>query len=113
MWPAIRGTPSRRAAPSPGRSAMRRCCWTCSVDLTSETRCAWTPDLGFAAVEAHVAAIAEQAAHAFTDLGCDLDAAHPGFGDTSGLAEQFGAAMYAVMLGPRLPDWEDRMDPVL
>ena len=76
-------------------------------------RVAWSPDLGYAAVDARVAAIAGAATRAFADLGCDLDEAHPGFADPVEVEDGFGGAMYAALLGPRLAEWADRMDPRL
>ncbi len=45
-------------------------------------RVAWSPDLGYAAVEPEIARIAAAAAARFaTDLGCTVEEAHPGFPD--------------------------------
>jgi Asp-tRNA(Asn)/Glu-tRNA(Gln) amidotransferase A subunit family amidase len=76
-------------------------------------RVAWSVDLGYAAVDPRVAAIVEEAARAFVDLGCDLDEAHPGFPDPIDVVDDFGSAMYAAWLGPRLAEWADRMTPNL
>ena len=76
-------------------------------------RVAWTPDLGYAAVDERVAAIAGHAARAFADLGCDVEEAHPGFADPVEVEDGISAAMYAALLGPRLAEWADRMDPAL
>ncbi len=46
-------------------------------------RIAWTPDLGFAAVEPEVAKICEAAAQRFADLGCTVEEASPGFTNQS------------------------------
>jgi aspartyl-tRNA(Asn)/glutamyl-tRNA(Gln) amidotransferase subunit A len=42
-------------------------------------RIAWSPDLGYANVDAQVAAICERAARQFSDIGAVLDEAGPGF----------------------------------
>ena len=45
-------------------------------------RVAWSPDLGYAAVDPEVARIAATAARRFADnLGCTVEEAHPGFAD--------------------------------
>ncbi|HET8628359.1 MAG TPA: amidase [Thermomicrobiales bacterium] len=47
-------------------------------------RVAWSPDLGYAAVEPEVRDVAAAAARRFAaDLGCELDEANPGFPDPS------------------------------
>jgi aspartyl-tRNA(Asn)/glutamyl-tRNA(Gln) amidotransferase subunit A len=65
-------------------------------------RVAWSPDLGYAAVEPEVASIAAAAAHRFAaDLGCVLEEDHPGFehpGDAERLIFYGGAAMYREAL---------------
>lgn len=76
-------------------------------------RVAWSLDLGYATVDARVAAVAEGAAHVFADLGCDVDEAHPGFADPAGLENRYAAAMYAAQLEPHLAAWAERMDPAL
>ena len=53
----------------------------CEGDIRG-LRVAWSPDLGYAAVDPEVAAITARAAHRFAaDLGCVLEEAHPGFAD--------------------------------
>jgi aspartyl-tRNA(Asn)/glutamyl-tRNA(Gln) amidotransferase subunit A len=47
----------------------------------SSLRVAWTPDLGFAAVEPEVRRITADAAHRFADLGCDVEEAAPELDD--------------------------------
>ena len=42
-------------------------------------RVAWSPDLGYAPVDPEVSAICGAAAKRFTDLGCTVEEAHPGF----------------------------------
>lgn len=44
-------------------------------------RAAWSPDLGFAAVDPEVAEIAAGAARRFASLGCEFDEVNPGFDD--------------------------------
>jgi Asp-tRNA(Asn)/Glu-tRNA(Gln) amidotransferase A subunit family amidase len=49
----------------------------------SGLRIAWSADLGFAPVEPEVAAICEAAAKRFSELGCKVEEAHPGFPNQS------------------------------
>lgn len=67
-------------------------------------RVAWSPDLGYAAVEPEVRAIAEAAARCFAgDLGCDLEEASPGFaspGDAERLLFYTGIAVNMAGLDP-------------
>lgn len=42
-------------------------------------RVAWSPDLGYVPVEPEVRGITTAAAHAFTELGCAVEEAYPGF----------------------------------
>ena len=42
-------------------------------------RVAWSPDWGYAAVDPRCASSRQAAAKRFTDLGCHVEEAHPGF----------------------------------
>ena len=56
----------------------------CEGDIRG-LRVAWSPDLGYAAVDPEVAAIVARAARRFADdLGCILEEANPGFADPGG-----------------------------
>lgn len=44
-------------------------------------RVAWTPDLGFGDTSPEVHRITSHAVHAFADLGCEVEQAHPDLGD--------------------------------
>lgn len=67
-------------------------------------RVAWSPDLGYAAVEPEVRAIAEAAARRFADdLGCALEEGHPGFADPLDaelLLFYAGVGAHLIGLGP-------------
>jgi aspartyl-tRNA(Asn)/glutamyl-tRNA(Gln) amidotransferase subunit A len=67
-------------------------------------RVAWSPDLGYAAVEPEVRAIAEAAARRFAaDLGCGVEEADPGFedpGDAERLLFYTGIAVNLAGLDP-------------
>ncbi len=76
---------------------------------------AWCPDLGFVpAVDKEVAAIAENAARAFEELGCRVEELREtGFKDTMSIHSPLWLGGLAGMLGTHLPEWETKMDPLL
>ena len=74
---------------------------------------AWTPDLGYAAVDPRVRALCETAAAEFESLGCHVEVVSPGWEDPE---EWFGtliAAQFYAAWSDRLPDAEPLMDPTL
>ena len=74
---------------------------------------AWTPDLGYAAVDPRVRALCETAAAEFESLGCHVEVVSPGWEDPE---EWFGtliAAHFYAAWSDRLPDAEPLMDPTL
>jgi len=78
-------------------------------------RIAFSPDWGFAAVDPHVRDIVSRAVQVFErDLGCHVEIAHPGFGDTR---HTFMAlvAMDTDLVGMRkfLPEYGHKMSPHL
>ena len=76
-------------------------------------RMAWTPDWGYASVDPEVRRIAEAAAQRFTQAGCRVDQANPGFSSPEApFVLLFGASM-AARLVDKLPEWRGRMDPGL
>lgn len=76
-------------------------------------RVAWTLDLGYASVDAQVAAVVSEAIATFGDLGCELHDDHPGFPDPDELFRNLTAPRRAATLGEYLPTWQNRMDPLL
>lgn len=52
-----------------------------SEDNLKKLRIAWSPDLGFAAVEPEVASVTQAAALSFEAFGCSIDEASPNIGD--------------------------------
>ena len=56
-------------------------------------RVAWSPDLGYAAVDGRVTVVADQAARTFAALGCEIDETHPGFVDPVEIEDGFNAAL--------------------
>ena len=69
-----------------GEDARDRASLPCTTDFSaalgeevdwSGIRIAWSPDLGYAALEPEVAAAAEAAAQRFAGLGCRIEEDHP------------------------------------
>ncbi|MBI2370261.1 MAG: amidase [Deltaproteobacteria bacterium] len=76
-------------------------------------RVAWSPDLGYAAVDQEVRQITEAAAKSFANLGCVVEEAYPGFEDPEALFLDLTAPYRAAGCGDYLPEWKDQMDPIL
>jgi aspartyl-tRNA(Asn)/glutamyl-tRNA(Gln) amidotransferase subunit A len=76
-------------------------------------RVAWSEDLGYAPVVPEVAAIARAAALRFVDLGCEVEAADPGWEDPAPWFEVLCMRMMGVGLKPQLERWRELMDPEL
>jgi aspartyl-tRNA(Asn)/glutamyl-tRNA(Gln) amidotransferase subunit A len=76
-------------------------------------RVAWSPDWGYAAVDPEVRQIAEAAAKRFTDLGCQVEEAHPGFADPAEAYQIWSTASRAARMADRWPAERDRIDPSL
>jgi aspartyl-tRNA(Asn)/glutamyl-tRNA(Gln) amidotransferase subunit A len=82
------------------------------VDLRG-LRVAWSRDLGYAAVEPEVAALAEDAAKGFAELGADVVEDHPNLSDPWPIEH---VLWVAAMAGARIDDYEQVqriMDPGL
>lgn len=76
-------------------------------------RVAWSPDLGYAAVDAEVREITAAAARRFAELGCEVEEASPGWPDPY---ELFHTLFYGLVGGAVdrfLPEWRGRLDPGL
>src|SRR5262245_17100530 len=76
-------------------------------------RVAWSADLGYAPVTPEVRRLAELAARRFTDLGCVVEDAHPGFENPKALFIALTSPYRAAAMEPHLPKWRDQLDPVL
>jgi aspartyl-tRNA(Asn)/glutamyl-tRNA(Gln) amidotransferase subunit A len=76
-------------------------------------RVAWSPDWGYAAVDPQVRQLAEAAARRFTDLGCHVEEAHPGFADPAETYQILSTASRAARVADRWPAERDRFDPSL
>jgi len=76
-------------------------------------RIAWSPDLGFAPVEAETREICAAAARAFEDVGLKVEEATPEIGDPSWiLSTLYGGAQAGAHAG-RPPEQKAEMDPEL
>jgi aspartyl-tRNA(Asn)/glutamyl-tRNA(Gln) amidotransferase subunit A len=76
-------------------------------------RLAWTPDWGYAPVDPEVLRITAAAAQRFTQAGCRIEEATPGFQSPEiPFMVVFGGSL-AARLGDKLPEWRDTMDPGL
>ena len=76
-------------------------------------RIAWSPDLGYAAVDPGVLAITTEAARVFDGLGCDFEQASPDIADPEELFVRITAPLRAAAVGHHLAEWADQMDPIL
>jgi len=76
---------------------------------------AWSPDMGYATVDPQVQTICEQAAKVFSEMGAEVEEAHPGFGNQeTHLVTLFGADILTALsgLGP-INEIKDRVDPFM
>ena len=79
----------------------------CDGDLAG-LRVVWSADLGYAPVDPEVRAIAEAAAHRFSELGCVLEARDPGWPDPGAFHRvlyEVGIAARQVERAAERPDW--------
>lgn len=76
-------------------------------------RVAWSPDLGYAKVDAEVAAVTAAAASVFEELGCAVEEVDPKFGDPLELYEVFLQVGAAAAIQPHRAQWERELDPGL
>ena len=76
-------------------------------------RVAWSPDLGYAAVDPQVGRIAAAAARRFAELGCDVEEAAPGWPEPSELFHALFYGLFGAVVQDLLPEWGDQLDPGL
>jgi aspartyl-tRNA(Asn)/glutamyl-tRNA(Gln) amidotransferase subunit A len=80
----------------------------------SGLRVAWSPDLGYAAVDPEVRRIAASAAARFEELGCRVEEAHPDLADPfAEIMDVIWASAFAGLYLHELDEVRDRMDPGL
>jgi aspartyl-tRNA(Asn)/glutamyl-tRNA(Gln) amidotransferase subunit A len=85
----------------------------CEGDV-SGLRVAWSPDLGYAAVDPEVRDVAAAAARRFADdLGCALEEDHPGFPDPAEPELLIFYGGMAANIGALTPERLERLDPGL
>ena len=76
-------------------------------------RVAFSPDLGYAAVDPEVRHLTTQAAHRFTELGCHVEETHPGLPDPWDLVDKIWSSAFAGAYLDNLAEVRDRLDPGL
>jgi Asp-tRNA(Asn)/Glu-tRNA(Gln) amidotransferase A subunit family amidase len=74
---------------------------------------AWSPDLGYAAVDESVLRVCEDAAAEFESLGCHVEVVNPGWEDPEAAFSTLVAAQFYGAWSDELPQAEDAMDPTL
>lgn len=74
-------------------------------------RVAWSPDLGYVEVDPEVRATAETAARRFSELGCEIEEAHPDAPDPWPIMEVVFAVSQLEPHIDDLPVVQDRLDP--
>ncbi len=84
----------------------------CDADVKG-LHVAWTPDLGYARVDARVAEVCGDAAADFESLGCHVEVVNPGWEDPEPLFGTLVAAQFYAAWSDRLPEAETQMDPTL
>jgi len=78
---------------------------------TPPRRIGFTPDLGIVPVDREVAAICEQAAARFADMGATVEAACPDFGGARETFQTLRAAGFAAGMAPLLAEHRDKFKP--
>lgn len=74
---------------------------------------AWTPDLGYAAVDPRVLAVCENAAADFESLGCHVEVVNPGWEDLEETFRTILSAQFYAHWSDQLPAQESQLDPGL
>ena len=103
-----------------GADARDRLSWSSGVDYPAMTeggvaglRVAWSPNLGYARVDAGVAAATERAARRFVELGCEVEEVDPGLPTPWDLIDVMWSSAMAGAFHGRLEEVRDRLDPGL
>jgi aspartyl-tRNA(Asn)/glutamyl-tRNA(Gln) amidotransferase subunit A len=84
----------------------------CDGDLDG-LRVAWSPDLGYAAVDPEVREITARAAARFAELGATVEEASPGWPDPYPLFHSLFYGLVGGDVNELLPEWAGQMDPGL
>jgi aspartyl-tRNA(Asn)/glutamyl-tRNA(Gln) amidotransferase subunit A len=102
-----------------GEDARDRFSWSSNIDYLPfcETRdlkgwrVAWSPDLGYAAVEPEIVEMCERQLQVLRDLGADIVEAHPELPDPWDIEDDLWAAAMASMHIDNLAEVADQIDP--
>jgi aspartyl-tRNA(Asn)/glutamyl-tRNA(Gln) amidotransferase subunit A len=84
----------------------------CDGDLAG-LRVAWTPDLGYAAVDPEVRSITARAAARFAELGATVEEASPGWPDPFPLFHTLFYGLVGGDVNELLGEWSGKLDPGL
>ena len=84
----------------------------CDADVRG-LHAAWTPDLGYAALDPRVRALCEDAAAEFEALGCHVEVVSPGWENPEDCFGTLIAAQFHAAWSERLPEAEPLLDPTL
>ena len=76
-------------------------------------RVAFSPDLGYAAIDPEVRLIVEAAARRFTELGCYVEETHPGLPDPWDLVDKIWASAFAGAYVDNFDKVREQLDPGL
>jgi aspartyl-tRNA(Asn)/glutamyl-tRNA(Gln) amidotransferase subunit A len=88
--------------------------WRTGLDQgVSDLRIAYSPDLGYAKVDAEVAAIVRKAIDVFTDLGARVEEKHPGFENPEAIFRTHWFAPAAALVGAIPAEKRKLIDPGL
>ncbi len=103
-----------------GADARDRLSWSSDLDYFERLnpdltglKVAWSPDLGYARVDAEVLALTEAAVERFRELGCQVEAATPDAGDPWELVDIIWSASQAGAFADRLDEVGHLLDPGL
>ena len=80
---------------------------------TRNLKIAWSVDLGYANVDPEVARLTEEAAQAFSTLGCHVEDVSLNLEDPIHIFNTLWLGGFWAALGDDLEEWGDRMDPGL
>lgn len=102
-----------------GADSRDRFSWSSNIDYLSlcETRdlkgwrIAWSPDLGYAAVEPEIVAICEQQLGVLRDLGAEIVEAHPDLPDPWDIIDDLWSAAMGSIHIENLAEVADQIDP--
>jgi aspartyl-tRNA(Asn)/glutamyl-tRNA(Gln) amidotransferase subunit A len=102
-----------------GRDERDRNSWSSGIDYLaalddinlSGKRVAWSPDLGYAAIDPEIVRVTEAAAKQFEALGCQIEEAHPDLDDPWPIIDTIWSAGMAATHRDNLDEVRDQIDP--